>query len=300
METQFPVSKMSKESYAEREAKQSQTLTGLGKWWGRKPLVLCRATILGLLLPATDNPEKDRNVFLRLMTMDDDGMLRRKSKRLPAALVAERVPPAARERHFVMAKDRKGQDAIDYRPSATATRQRELYRKAFRKNPKAGAKIDAAAVFAASSSADRAAWFTHDSTDARAEFYVCPENGTGKRGVSQPLLRPTAAVLLPARADRRPVAGVVGRDQRPPWHVGRFAGGSGEGTRPATLRPYAAGRRFVLWRGLDPFRGRTHRLRGLRQRSESGGRAADLGLAQYRGRRRRGSRGGAPGAAPGL
>ena len=92
METQFPVSKMSKESYAEREAKQSQTLTGLGKWWGRKPLVLCRATILGLLLPATDSPEKDREVFLRLMTMDDDGMLRRKSKRLPAALVAQRRP----------------------------------------------------------------------------------------------------------------------------------------------------------------------------------------------------------------
>ena len=63
------------ESYKERTAKQSQTLTGLGKWWGRKPLVLCRATILGLLLPATDNPQKDRDVFLRLMPMDDDGLL---------------------------------------------------------------------------------------------------------------------------------------------------------------------------------------------------------------------------------
>ena len=95
IETQFPVSKMSKESYAERRANQSQTITGTGKWWGRKPLVLCRATILGLLLPATDSPEKDREVFLRLMTMDDDGMLRRKSKRLPPALVAQRVPPTA-------------------------------------------------------------------------------------------------------------------------------------------------------------------------------------------------------------
>src|SRR5881398_2948456 len=68
IETQFPVSKMSVESFKERTAKQGQTLTGLGKWWGRKPLVLCRATILGLLLPATDNPVKDREVFLRLMT----------------------------------------------------------------------------------------------------------------------------------------------------------------------------------------------------------------------------------------
>ena len=45
IEVQFPVSKISKESYKERKAGQSQTLTGLGKWWGRKPLVLVRATI---------------------------------------------------------------------------------------------------------------------------------------------------------------------------------------------------------------------------------------------------------------
>jgi putative DNA methylase len=78
IETQFPVSKVSKESYKERMANYSQTLTGLGKWWGRKPLVLVRATILGLLLPSTDNPDKDREVFLRLMTMDEDGLWERK------------------------------------------------------------------------------------------------------------------------------------------------------------------------------------------------------------------------------
>ena len=100
IETQFPVSKMSKESYAERTAKQSQTLTGLGKWWGRKPLVLCRATILGLLLPATDNPQKDREVFLRLLTMDEDGMLRRKSANIPAKELFRRLPPADRTRYF--------------------------------------------------------------------------------------------------------------------------------------------------------------------------------------------------------
>jgi adenine-specific DNA methylase len=50
IETQFPISKVSKESYAERKAVFTQTLTGLGKWWGRKPLILVRAIILGLLL----------------------------------------------------------------------------------------------------------------------------------------------------------------------------------------------------------------------------------------------------------
>lgn len=73
IETQFPVSKVSKESYKERKAVQFQTLTQLGKWWGRKPLILVRATILGLLLPATDNPAKDREVFLKLLTMDARG-----------------------------------------------------------------------------------------------------------------------------------------------------------------------------------------------------------------------------------
>ena len=100
IETQFPVSKISKESYAERTAKQSQTLTGLGKWWGRKPLVLCRATILGLLLPATEDPQKDREVFLRLMTMDDDGLLRRKSVNLAATELFKRLPPADQTRYF--------------------------------------------------------------------------------------------------------------------------------------------------------------------------------------------------------
>lgn len=56
IERQFPVSKLSKESYKERKAAQSQTITGLGKWWGRKPLVLVRAAILGCLMPAGDDP----------------------------------------------------------------------------------------------------------------------------------------------------------------------------------------------------------------------------------------------------
>ena len=59
IETQFPVSKVSKESYKERKAGSTQTLTGLGKWWGRNPLILVRAAILGCLMPASDNPKKD-------------------------------------------------------------------------------------------------------------------------------------------------------------------------------------------------------------------------------------------------
>ena len=73
IETQFPIARLSAESYKERKAVSGQTLTGLGKWWGRKPLVLVRAAIVGMLMPASSDPKRDREVFLKIMTMDDDG-----------------------------------------------------------------------------------------------------------------------------------------------------------------------------------------------------------------------------------
>lgn len=73
IETQFPIARLSAESYKERKANNGQTLTRLGKWWGRKPLILVRASILGMLMPASDNPKRDREVFLQILTMDDEG-----------------------------------------------------------------------------------------------------------------------------------------------------------------------------------------------------------------------------------
>ena len=78
IEVQFPVSKVSKECFKERKAVQSQTLTGLGKWWGRKPLFLVRAALIGCLLPAGEDPQKDREIFMRILAMDDDGLKARK------------------------------------------------------------------------------------------------------------------------------------------------------------------------------------------------------------------------------
>ena len=81
IEKQFPVSKLSKESFKERKAGASQTLTGLGKWWGRKPLVLVRAAILGCLMPASDNPIRDMEIFLKIMSMDEKGLWQRNKKK---------------------------------------------------------------------------------------------------------------------------------------------------------------------------------------------------------------------------
>ncbi|MDP1525049.1 MAG: DUF1156 domain-containing protein [Rhodocyclaceae bacterium] len=77
IETQFPIARLSAESYKERKANNGQTLTRLGKWWGRKPLILVRASILGMLMPASDDAKKDREIFLKILTMDDAGTIGR-------------------------------------------------------------------------------------------------------------------------------------------------------------------------------------------------------------------------------
>ena len=100
IETQFPVSRLSKESYKERKANYSQTLTGLGKWWGRKPLIVVRAVILGLLLPASNDPRKDREVFLALLTMDEEGLRKRKSRNIPLKEAYRRLPEEERPLWF--------------------------------------------------------------------------------------------------------------------------------------------------------------------------------------------------------
>ncbi|NJR46642.1 MAG: DUF1156 domain-containing protein [Hyellaceae cyanobacterium CSU_1_1] len=99
IEEQFPVSLISKESYKERKAVAGQTLTGLGKWWGRKPLILVRAVIIGLLMPATSEPKKDREIFLKILTMDADGLWQR-CKGVTAKSVYEWLSDAEKEKYF--------------------------------------------------------------------------------------------------------------------------------------------------------------------------------------------------------
>ncbi|TIW61820.1 MAG: DUF1156 domain-containing protein [Mesorhizobium sp.] len=78
IERVFPSMKISAEAQKERKAGAGQTLTRLGSYWkGRKPLILVKACLLGCLLPATDSPEKDLEVFEMLMGIDDHAFKRR-------------------------------------------------------------------------------------------------------------------------------------------------------------------------------------------------------------------------------
>src|SRR5262245_29318733 len=78
IERQFPVGRLSAETYKERDAGQGQTLTALGSFWkGRKPLILARAVVLGSLLPASEDAAGDLDIFLKLLAMDDVAFGRR-------------------------------------------------------------------------------------------------------------------------------------------------------------------------------------------------------------------------------
>jgi len=82
IERLLPVQKLSAEAYKEQMSNQGKTLTALGSYWkGRKPLILNKACILGCLLPATDNPKRDLEIFEKLMAMDDESFVARWPRR---------------------------------------------------------------------------------------------------------------------------------------------------------------------------------------------------------------------------
>jgi len=78
IEKAWPTAKISAETQKERKANLGQTLTALGSYWkGRKMLVLNRACILAALMPATENLERDVEIFEKLMGMADETFGRR-------------------------------------------------------------------------------------------------------------------------------------------------------------------------------------------------------------------------------
>src|SRR5258706_11570223 len=99
IERLLPVQKLSAEAYKEQMAVQGKTLTALGSYWkGRKPPILNKASLLWCLLPATDNPTRDLEIFEKLMAMDEEAFAvrqkrRTKPKEILAALSTERVRP---------------------------------------------------------------------------------------------------------------------------------------------------------------------------------------------------------------
>jgi putative DNA methylase len=75
---------ISAESFKEQMAGAGKTLTALGSYWkGRKPLILNKACILGSLLPISNNPLRDLEIFEMLMGMDSQTIQKRIEASLP-------------------------------------------------------------------------------------------------------------------------------------------------------------------------------------------------------------------------
>lgn len=111
IEVAFPVSRLSLESFIERDAKQNQTLTAIGSYWkGRKPLILVRACVLASLLPpkGRDAPgrARDMEMFLRLMAMDDEGLRLRHQQTMKALDAAPLLTDTEKAIHFEPGENR--------------------------------------------------------------------------------------------------------------------------------------------------------------------------------------------------
>lgn len=88
IESLLPVQKLSIEAYKEQMSLRSKFLAPMASYWkGRKPLVLNRACVLASLLPATDDPIKDLEVFEMLTGMDNVSLSKRLGLAKPEDIV---------------------------------------------------------------------------------------------------------------------------------------------------------------------------------------------------------------------
>lgn len=103
IERLLPVQKLSAEAYKEQMAGSGKTLTALGSYWkGRKPLILNKACVLGSLLPATDDAERDLEIFEMLMAMDDESFVARWKRRPKPKEILERISIACISDYFTV------------------------------------------------------------------------------------------------------------------------------------------------------------------------------------------------------
>lgn len=103
IERLLPVQKLSAEVFKERKAGAGQTLVQLGSYWkGRKPLILNKACILGSLLPATEDPKRDLEIFEMLMGMDDASFVARWKRKFKPQEILQTLAIAEKTKFFTI------------------------------------------------------------------------------------------------------------------------------------------------------------------------------------------------------
>jgi putative DNA methylase len=130
IERLLPVQKLSMEAFKEQMAVHGKTLTALGSYWkGRKPLILNKACILGCLVPASDDPVRDLEVFEMLMGMDDVSMQKRlglpASPAVPTSELSERAASLLNDKKRAELLDEHGAPHSRYKTLVAAAKRPE-------------------------------------------------------------------------------------------------------------------------------------------------------------------------------
>lgn len=116
IERLLPVQKLSAEAYKEQMAGSGKTLAALGSYWkGRKPLILNKACILGCLLPATDVPARDLEIFEMLMAMDDESFAVRYKRRPRPKEILAKISIACIVEYFAVSPDVGDEKSVNNR-----------------------------------------------------------------------------------------------------------------------------------------------------------------------------------------
>jgi putative DNA methylase len=75
---------------------------------------MIRAVILGFLMPASADAKRGQEIFLKILTMDEEGLWRRKVKSLSIRQIFDRLIPEEQLRWFDMpvAREESGKEKI--------------------------------------------------------------------------------------------------------------------------------------------------------------------------------------------
>lgn len=115
----FPVNYVSMETYKERRSAAGQILTGLGKWWGRKPLAYVRAVLLGILMPASNNLEKDLDIYLKLLGMGERELELRKKESIDSVTKYLFMTEEERQKYGAKIEYKNASDLDDFKADVT-------------------------------------------------------------------------------------------------------------------------------------------------------------------------------------
>ena len=91
IEVQFPVSKISKGKLQGTQGGTEPNPYWLRQMVGQKAFGVGEGYHLGLLMPASKDPIKDREIFLKILMMDAEGLWARKNKPMKIDVIIENL-----------------------------------------------------------------------------------------------------------------------------------------------------------------------------------------------------------------